>query len=138
MVYRTLYFVPQYISYHYTMSTASPPALSPPAAKRIKLDTEGAPLSSPLKSQQDPSELPPATSAPEILSASTFTPPVDEDISDEEGLEDVKEEEDLTRRDMYLDTVSPYRVSFDVKLIEPFRSRGSPLILTLKSCAPRA
>ncbi|AFR97819.1 U4/U6.U5 tri-snRNP-associated protein 2 [Cryptococcus neoformans C23] len=95
------------------MSTASPPALSPPAAKRIKLDTEGVPLSSPLKSQQDPSELPPATSAPEILSASTFTPPVDEDISDEEGLEDVKEEEDLTRRDMYLDTISRQSLDFD-------------------------
>lgn len=117
IVCRTHIFVQYHISYHYTMSTASPPALSPPAAKRIKLDTEGVPLSSPLKSQQDASELPPATSAPEALPAWTSTPPVDDFLSDEEELEDVKEEEDLTRRDMYLDTVSPYRFPFDVKLI---------------------
>lgn len=121
------------------MSTAtSPPVLSPPAAKRIKLDSEAVSLSSPRKSQQDPSELPPATSAPEILPGSTSAPDVDEVSSDEEEPEAVKEEEDLTRRDMYLDTVSPDRISFDVKLNNPFRFRGNPLTSTLKSCAPKA
>lgn len=121
------------------MSTAtSPPVLSPPAAKRIKLESEGVSLSSPLKSQQDPSELPLATSAPEILPGSTSAPGVDELSWDEEEPEAIKEEEDLTRRDMYLDTVSPDRISFDVKLNNPFRFRGNPLTSTLKSCAPKA
>ena len=112
----------------------SPPT-SPPAAKRARLDPDETfstlPPSSPTTSTPAklksngyttntvPSDPPPlATSAPlpEELKKSA----IDQDVSDDEEpvpVTKMAEEEDLSRKDMYLDTVSHLHISGSVKLI---------------------
>lgn len=114
---------------------SSPPS-TPPAAKRLKLDSGAVGVQSPLSQNASPHKAnghanegessaappPPATSAPPlppVASASTSTlaaqPAITlnniaedgDDDSDDEAEEVKEEEEDVSRRDMYLDTVRP-------------------------------
>ncbi|KAK4687259.1 U4/U6.U5 tri-snRNP-associated protein 2, partial [Tremellales sp. Uapishka_1] len=108
------------------------PASSPPAAKRIKLDPSSSnsgalplsPSASPHKSNgylngsSGHAASPPlATSAPPLAEASILSsvpvPSSPPSSDDEEEPVHIPEEEDLGRRDMYLDTVERRNLDFD-------------------------
>lgn len=119
-----------------TLSGQSPPS-SPPLAKRARLDPDesfatfpptssstsqipsvngnghanGRPSSSSASTSAAPPQ-PPATSAPAIPELNHEPAPDYQSSDDEEDVEleaaRVKEEEDITRKDMYLDTVSAF------------------------------
>lgn len=77
------------------------PPISPPAAKRPKLDAE---LPAALSSPSGPSS---SRVNGHLNGAESQEPPIEDESEDEEEQpEPVKEEEDVARRDMYLDTVS--------------------------------
>jgi U4/U6.U5 tri-snRNP-associated protein 2 len=101
--------------------------VTPPAAKRVKLGTEtnGSPskLPSPSPSKVNghtssaPLTAPAASSAPllPVASTSALDPALIKEESDDEDEQEeshVKEEEDVSRRDMYLDTVRVLFSSF--------------------------
>ncbi|WWD16587.1 hypothetical protein CI109_101015 [Kwoniella shandongensis] len=104
----------------------SSPPTSPPAAKRLKLDAATDSASTPLSPSTTPHKVnghtngsqpppPPATSAPAppppVASSSKAALSDDEDDEPEEAK--VEEEEDLSHRDMYLDTISRQTLDFD-------------------------
>ncbi|WVF66992.1 hypothetical protein IAT40_001735 [Kwoniella sp. CBS 6097] len=106
----------------------SSPPTSPPAAKRLKLESESSslPTSSPVKlnghtpSNSTSSGAPPTVSSAPTLStdnvASSSARKAESDDDDEEDKEpeEVKAEEDVVgHRDMYLDTVSRQNLDFD-------------------------
>ncbi|WVQ78724.1 hypothetical protein IAT38_000811 [Cryptococcus sp. DSM 104549] len=103
------------------MSTAASPPSSPPAAKRIKLDREE--VASPAATSPKANGLSNGASAPPpVTSAHTLpTEPApakeiagaESSDEEEEPQEVAKEEEDLGRRDMYLDTISRQNLDFD-------------------------
>ncbi|WVN85783.1 uncharacterized protein L203_100934 [Cryptococcus depauperatus CBS 7841] len=94
------------------MTTVEPSRSTPPAAKRIKLDVE--PLgSSPLKGKEDVNGTFMAPSPSRLPAVSSPMPAKDEGSSDEEEPEIDSVKEDLTRRDMYLDTISRQNLDFD-------------------------
>lgn len=121
------------------------PPTSPPAAKRFRLDPEqnfstlppSPSASSPRRTNGhligDSSPLPPpATTAPPPSEAvRSATNVIDDDEPEQAAL---PEEEDLSRRDMYLDTVRHIAL-FLLSPLTLRRSRGRFLTLTLRDYA---
>ncbi|GFZ42687.1 Probable inactive ubiquitin-specific-processing protease 10 [Saitozyma sp. JCM 24511] len=114
----------------------SSPPTSPPVAKRPKLDSEAStsvpnnivplsPSASPHRTNghsngsaiHSANVVPSATSAPSLPPATAAAPtthtPADSDDEEPEPVTRLAEEEDLSRRDMYLDTVARQNLDFD-------------------------